>query len=95
MPEYINIIIFLPFRTGEGGRESPNLNQNTLCSLQLRKLSTFSDCNFIRSPGSVTVGGGGVPEPFAFNQSQSFRIQCIPGKHRNSMNRSLVKRRTL
>ena len=63
MPQYINIIVFLPFRRGGGGGggegESPNLNQNTLCSLQLRKLSTFSECNFIRSPGPVTVGGGG------------------------------------
>ena len=58
MPQYINIIVFLPFRRGGGGGGGSNLNQNNPCSLRLRKLSTFSECNFIRSPGPVTVGGG-------------------------------------
>ena len=52
MPQYINVIVFLPFRRGGGG--ASNLNQNNPCSLlQLRKLSTFSECNFIRSPFTV------------------------------------------
>ena len=58
MPQYISVIVFLPFQGGEeGGWEgASNLNQNNSCSLlQLRKLSTFSEFNFIKSPFTVYI----------------------------------------